>query len=233
MTDTLQDLPTERALVGTALLEPRVTGECHLDPAAFSHPVHEQIWRAITAAPAGASPIVIATGLREAGHDDAANLCPTLITESDVASNCPFLASRIMDLAQRRRVQQLAARMTHEAASSPAADVVGMAERELSTIIRDDDPAKKPANLDDVLALQVPADEWVIPDILARGERLVLTGTEGGGKSVLMRQLGVCAAAGVDPFQPSRQVEPARVLLVDAENRLRTLQPWLRSLSAK
>ena len=62
-----------------------------------------------------------------------------------------------------------------------------------------------------------PDHDWVIPGLLERGDRFILTGSEGLGKSVLQRQLAVCAAAGVHPFNHPR-VEPVRVLLIDCEN---------------
>lgn len=67
--------------------------------------------------------------------------------------------------------------------------------------------------------------DWVIPDLLERQDRLILTGAEGTGKSTLARQLCVLSAAGLHPlkFEP---IEPIRVLVVDAEN---TEKQWRRS----
>lgn len=61
---------------------------------------------------------------------------------------------------------------------------------------------------------------WVVPGLLERGDRLILTGFEGLGKSMLVRQLAVCAAAGMDPFNPGRDTnyDPAMVLFIDCEN---------------
>lgn len=62
--------------------------------------------------------------------------------------------------------------------------------------------------------------DWVVPGLLERGDRLILTGFEGLGKSMLIRQLAVCAAAGVHPFEPSWNTDyrSATVLLIDCEN---------------
>jgi hypothetical protein len=78
--------------------------------------------------------------------------------------------------------------------------------------------------LGDVLALSESYD-WVIPDLLERKDRLILTGGEGAGKSTLVRQLAIAAAAGIHPFTGAR-IEPVRVLVVDAEN---SEQQWKRS----
>jgi len=65
-----------------------------------------------------------------------------------------------------------------------------------------------------------PLPDWIIPGLLERGDRMILTGFEGLGKSMLVRQLAVCAAAGLHPFQHNRDThfEPASVLFIDCEN---------------
>jgi 5S rRNA maturation endonuclease (ribonuclease M5) len=62
--------------------------------------------------------------------------------------------------------------------------------------------------------------EWVLPELLERNDRLLLTGFEGLGKSMLVRQLALCAAAGLHPFDPGKHsnFEPKRVLFIDCEN---------------
>lgn len=83
--------------------------------------------------------------------------------------------------------------------------------------------------LGEFLETQDDPFDWVIPDLLEHGDRLILTGGEGLGKSVLCRQIAVCAAAGVHPFTYAR-FEPQRVLLVDCENGPAKLRRALRSL---
>lgn len=69
----------------------------------------------------------------------------------------------------------------------------------------------------DLLNEPVPDYDWLIPGLLERGERFMLTGWEGLGKSMWLRMLAVCAAAGINPitFAPFR---PLKVLVVDCEN---------------
>lgn len=59
--------------------------------------------------------------------------------------------------------------------------------------------------------------DWLVPGLLERGDRLMLTGVEGLGKSHLIRQLVVCLGAGCHPFT-FEMIEPLRILLVDCEN---------------
>ena len=59
--------------------------------------------------------------------------------------------------------------------------------------------------------------DWVIPNVLERRDRVVITAGEGAGKTTFIRQMSIAAASGVNPitFQP---MEPVRCLVVDAEN---------------
>lgn len=79
------------------------------------------------------------------------------------------------------------------------------------------------------LAVEDRPSDWVIPGLLERGDRLILTGSEGLGKSVLFRQLAVAAASGVHPFT-LRPIAPQRVLYVDCENGTIQLRKALRPL---
>ena len=73
--------------------------------------------------------------------------------------------------------------------------------------------------------------DWTIPGLLERGDRFMLTGAEGLGKSVLFRQIAVGAAAGVHPLT-LKPIPPQRVLYVDCENSRTKLRRALRSLVA-
>jgi hypothetical protein len=69
--------------------------------------------------------------------------------------------------------------------------------------------------------------DWLVPGLLERGDRVVITGDEGWGKSTLLRQLGVGATAGHNPFARSLLDAihaPLRVLLIDCENSTRQLR---------
>jgi RecA-family ATPase len=80
--------------------------------------------------------------------------------------------------------------------------------------------------------------DWVVPGLLARGDRLVLTGSGGLGKSTLLRQVAVCAAAGIDPldWHTGKTFDPVKVTILDHENsdhQLKTrLWPMLKETRA-
>jgi energy-coupling factor transporter ATP-binding protein EcfA2 len=83
--------------------------------------------------------------------------------------------------------------------------------------------------LDRFLAEVPPEYDWLVPDLLERGDRVILTGPEGGGKSTLLRQLAVQLASGIHPFSGARYA-PLRVLVVDLENSARQVHRKLRPL---
>jgi replicative DNA helicase len=71
--------------------------------------------------------------------------------------------------------------------------------------------------LADIMGLNVEDKLFTIPGMMQRNERLVLTGSEGGGKSVFVYQLLTGAAFGVDTMTLERH-DPQRVLFLDVEN---------------
>lgn len=85
--------------------------------------------------------------------------------------------------------------------------------------------------LSDVLA-EDDVYEWVIPGLLEQRDRVMVTGGEGAGKSVFIRQLGICAAAGIHPFT-GRNIKPLTVLAVDAENSERQWRRQVRPVATQ
>jgi hypothetical protein len=60
---------------------------------------------------------------------------------------------------------------------------------------------------------------WALTGLMRRGgERLIITGYEGFGKSSLLKQIAVCAAVGLHPFLLEQMGEPKRVVFIDCEN---------------
>jgi hypothetical protein len=71
--------------------------------------------------------------------------------------------------------------------------------------------------------------DWLIPGVIERGDRLIWTGTEGAGKSMEVRTLAVCAAAGLHPFDRA-VITARRVLYIDCENSVRKSRKHFRKL---
>lgn len=96
----------------------------------------------------------------------------------------------------------------------------GRALHELVTVWTDDKPSKPDLAPDlwEFISTEDDPYDWIVPDLLERGDRVIFTGFEGLGKSMFGRQLAVCVAAGIHPFQRFRTFDPFRVLVIDCEN---------------
>jgi replicative DNA helicase len=140
----------------------------------------------------------------------------------------------IARVARLRRAEQIGVR---QAALSriPDADpfVIAKAAIEANQAIIDGIEAEgdiTTPSLAEFLSGDDPPHDWVIPGLLERGDRLILTGSEGLGKSVLFRQLAVSTAAGVHPFNHG-PIPPKTVLYVDVENGYTKMRRALRDLA--
>lgn len=78
----------------------------------------------------------------------------------------------------------------------------------------------------DAIEREVRPSTFVIPNVLASGDRWLLTGFEGHGKSTFCRQLAVQVAAGIHPWT-GQDMEPQKVMVVDSENHPdQVLESW-------
>lgn len=144
-----------------------------------------------------------------------------------------YAAEVVATASRLTRLQNLGVRTEARAAASDAEpllvakDVVEQAQAIVDGIEAEGDITTP--SLGEFLNTEDPPHDWVIPGLLERGDRLILTGSEGLGKSVLQRQLAVAAASGVHPFTHV-PIPPVRVLYVDCENGPTKLRRALRPL---
>ena len=71
---------------------------------------------------------------------------------------------------------------------------------------------------------------WLVPGWLEHQDRALITGGEGAGKSVVLRQMAVQMAAGIHPWRPRERPAPIQVLLIDFENSERQVSRKLHRL---
>lgn len=137
-------------------------------------------------------------------------------------------ADVVRDASTRRGLADVARRYL-EAANDPAwvsGDAVSRAIDELGKLKQAASSRTFIARkLADVLSESDHYD-WVIPGLLERRDRLVLTGAEGAGKTTFVRQLAIMSAAGLHPLT-GLPMAPVSVLVVDAEN---TERQWRRAV---
>lgn len=72
-------------------------------------------------------------------------------------------------------------------------------------------------NFQEMLAGFDDSYNWIVPDVLEHGDRVIVVAAEGFGKSMFLRQFGVCVSQGIHPFTFEYQ-DPSPVLYIDLEN---------------
>jgi hypothetical protein len=147
------------------------------------------------------------------------------VSEVGVAAQVGWYARKVHEYAMRRGIQRQAVRLAQSAQTSgaPGEAIAQSIEslRELLAITSTAEVSARPLGR----ILDIPDEyDWVVEGLLERGDRLLLTGSEGGGKTTLLRQVAICAAAGIHPFF-GYPISPAKVLYVDTEN---TEKQWAR-----
>lgn len=222
MTDTLdyRDDTSELALLGAALDDPRITAALKVTDADFGQPFLGAVWEAMRAThSAGESPDIATLGKRLNGNRGQLRALLPELVGAGIAGNAEAYAAAILDRSQRRKLDAALVQLRQRLGDldTPVEDLMARAERALVGISSLERVADATLTLDEFCDQDLPDTEWVIPELLARGERLVLTGVEGGGKSMWLRQVAVAVAAGLDPFS-LRSAPPRRVLYVDCEN---------------
>jgi hypothetical protein len=144
-------------------------------------------------------------------------------------SGVVYYSDRIREMHARRRAREVMInalhRMEHGWQHGEDLDVVtAMADARLAF-----EGVERSLAGPDAVAVQSMAEfldgpteeDWLVPGLLERCERIILTGSEGHGKSTLCRQLGACMAGSVHPFSGAvlgagnRQI---RVTVMDCEN---------------
>lgn len=205
----------------------------HITGADFADATHEAVWDAMSRLDRqtrGVDPTALLSLLQASNHH-AARLLPDLVTWPAIAENVGDYAETVRGWATRRRLVTEAVR-TQQMALKPDTDAAGLAAGIANRFaaIRDSGAPEdaQSVTLGELLATEDEEPDWLLPHLLERRDRLILTGQEGLGKSYLLRQVAIMAAAGLDPFDPSVHVSPFSVLIVDCENSVRQVRRKVR-----
>jgi len=211
---------SERALLGASILSEhayRAVSEL-VDAADMRGPHHADVWLAIAASWANDATVDAVT---------VSSRCPNvapeyilgLLVDTPSTSNAARYAEQVADFALRSRLTERAAEITTAAWSTATAlDAIGRA-RELLATIRTPQATEGPdPDLDEFLAEGTAPYDWLVPGFLERGDRLIVTAGEGGGKSTWLRQTALQVACGVHPWNPNAIVPARNVAIIDLEN---------------
>lgn len=234
MTSTVpHDIDAERAILGAAMLSERAIaiGRELLMAEDFYAPQHGHIWHAVCQLHDDVVRVDRLTVAEKVG-DLVPNVVQVLaefeLAAPDVA-NAGRYATRIAKLAASRRLIALAADVTRAAYEADPEDVI---EEALLALGRIEIPAHVGAPSRTLSQFGEAPYDWLIPGLLERGDRLLITGGEGAGKSTLLRQIAVQAASGIHPFKLSK-IQPVNVLLVEFENGDRAVARKLHELARR
>jgi len=221
----MNPVDAEMAVLSGAFQSSNIADALHLTSAQFYDPAHGEMWDAIRALRAkNVTPdlpgILAHLGAKDDRAYRVANLIMDMVHVPGIAANAPHHAETVADRAERRRLLTgviPGAQQRLLDLGQPLDVAVAYMEQGLAGTGGLDHEADALLSFEEFIGQPLPPLEWVIPDLLARGERLVVTGTEGAGKSTWLRQIAVCASAGVHPLT-LRTMSPRNVLVIDCEN---------------
>ena len=224
MTEKRHDHEAEQAVLAACLQTKTARSEArrHLVGADFYQPAHAAIWQAMARLDRhgkSIDPVTLNTVL--GGHSAQRSLVD-IVTALALPDHVGEYAAIVRSWSVKRQLEA-AARQVVQQAMSPDANAVGFAASVVTKFaaIRDSGSAGDDLTALTVAELLAQGDdepEWLIPGLLERRDRFMLTGEEGLGKSHLLRQFAVMAAAGLDPLDPGSRCEPLRTTVIDCEN---------------
>lgn len=228
------DMLAEQSALGGAMLSKEAAAdvlEC-VRPADFYIPKHENILKAIAALHAREEPtdvIAVTDELTKTGwltRSGGADYLHTLTGLVPTSANAGFYASIVAEKAVMRRLVEVGTRIVQMgyASEGEPEDLVNSARAEVDSVQTRGSGPLTTRTLGSVLE-EPDEHDWVIDGLMERRERFMLTGQEGQGKSVIIRQMAILSAAGIHPFT-FKEMAPAKVLVVDVENSTRQ---WRRS----
>ena len=225
------NIEAEESYVGALLLDPGklLDSMATLSPEDFHRPLHGHIFsvvRELATRGENVDYVTVQNELRRRGAEvDAATL-------SSLQMNTPGIygASRWAQIILEKSDARRTLYILHDA---------------MRGIYDGADPYETSASISKELAmLGTPADrepesltleEWielskveisspvVIPGIMRQGWRTIIVGSEGSGKTSIIRTIATAVAQGHHPFWFSAKIVPRRVLYVDLENPLEVL----------
>lgn len=183
-------LDTELDILGAAIGNPAITLSTNLDGHHFADARNGAIWDTIrdlhqqghvTPDPVTIIQAITPTGIRVT-PDHIVNL-----VGRGIPANAPVYATLIRDQWQRRQLHQTLTRASQALTTDEPVDkIIQALDQGIDKSIDTGSVIPKAVTLDEFCDQQLPDEEWIIPRLLAKGDRLVLTGGEGSGKALAL-----------------------------------------------
>lgn len=227
------DVVAERQLLAMALSgHPKVAGWfTSLPVSAFTDPVHGIVATVLRDRFTRQIPIdpltISADAASLAGTDHQAETVRKFVhaasTTAPPFSSWEYYADLVVTYATARAAhaigQRLAQRLDGPVDGEQLAVVVEQARTGLDGLEQSAAQVEPPMSLQALMDEQAPEHDWLVPNLLERMDRLIVTGYEGTGKSFLLAQFALTIAAGLHPFA-GVLINPVglRVLVLDCEN---------------
>jgi len=231
------DTGAERRILSAMLTWPEAidaVGDVLL-PEHFYMPAHQVLYQTMIvmrAAGLHVDGITVRARLAEDGdlgalgghHEGAAYL--VMLTDAlaepvPAALGSALIVQRLAILRRAQEVFTTALQILHGSDPEDPVRLVGRVTDELDRVVAcaadAADPLSGAVTVQSFVTTHREHREPVIPRILHEQDRLVLVARPGEGKTTLLQQIGVRAAAGLHPFRQVR-IPPARVLILDFEN---------------
>lgn len=196
-----------------------------LEPSDFANPRHEHVFKALVFLKKLGEPVEPFTVFTKATELGAKGLDITelyrWLESVGSAVSVQNYAREVKEQSTRRKLNFAGMRF-HQDITDPTVPAADSVTRMLDQLkaIRDNSTNSElvAKSLGQILDMEETAADWVIPGLFEKGDRLIVTGWEGLGKTTWIRQLAICAAAGINPITLDHLAAPVRGLVVDVEN---------------
>lgn len=210
-----------------------------LTGADFANLDHQRLWGVLRDLKAGGKPTdAMAVQIALRGNQQLMAVHLVIATNPAVPETVEHHSNEVRGFSRRRQLIAAATTLRQKAENleNDPQPLISEAVNKLAGIRDLGAPDITTVMLGELMAKPDEPYDWVIPGLLERMDRLVLTGEEGLGKSVFLRQLALMGAAGIHPFNLS-SIKPIKAHIIDLENtekhvkrQLRAM--WLRARSA-
>src|SRR5690625_2354444 len=208
MLSTSTDLTPEQLTIASCLRNPDAIPlvRSKADPHDFTHPRDEYVFAAILELHKCRAPVEPFTVTDMATQKGATGLkrADLISWMGQVSSghSATYYAEEVRQAATTRRLNALTQRFQQEI-NDPQMQTSDAMQRMMQGLeeIRDNSISSGllAKSLGEILATPDSPEDWIIPNLLEKGDRLSVTGQEGMGITVWLRLLGITAAAGIHP----------------------------------